>query len=45
MAAATEEFSPCAAAIVPPHQPLQFGELADHLGHEIGLGEPGRALR
>jgi hypothetical protein len=30
--------------VVAAHQALQLGELADHLGHEIGLGELRRAL-
>ena len=30
--------------VVAAHQALQFGELADHLGDEVGLGEPRRAL-
>ena len=33
------------AGVVVAHQALQLGELADHLGQEIGLGEPRRALR
>ncbi len=31
--------------VVAAHQSLQFRKFADHLGHEIGLGEPRRALR
>ena len=30
--------------VIAAHQPLQLGELADHLGDEVGLGEPRRAL-
>ena len=29
--------------VIAAHQALQFGELADHLGHQVGLGEPGGA--
>ena len=31
--------------VVAAHQALQFGEFADHLGEQIGLGEPRGALR
>src|SRR3569623_592561 len=31
--------------IIAAQQPLQYGELADHAGDEIGLGEPRGALR
>ncbi len=30
------------AGVVAAHQALQFGKLADHLGDQIGLGEPRR---
>ena len=32
------------SGVVAPHQALQFRELADHLGDQIGLGELGGAL-
>ena len=28
--------------VISAHQTLQFGKLADHLGDQIGLGEPRR---
>ncbi len=31
--------------VFPAHQALELGELADHLGDEVGLGEAGGALR
>ena len=31
-------------SVVAPHQALKLGELADHLGAQIGLGQPRRAL-
>ena len=30
--------------VVAPHDALQLGELADHVGHQIGLGELGRLV-
>ena len=30
--------------VIAPHQPLKLRELADHFRHQIGLGEPRRAL-
>ena len=44
MAAATVGVLALQLGVVAAHQALQLGELADHLGDEIGLGEPRRAL-
>ena len=30
--------------VVAPHDALQLGKLADHVGHQIGLGELGRLV-
>ena len=35
---------PLRERVVLPHQPLQLGELADHLGDKVGLGELRRPL-
>jgi len=35
---------PIVTGIVAPHDPLQFRELAHHVGQQIGLGQTGRSV-
>ncbi len=45
MAFATIGSLACEKGVFPPHDPLQLGKFADHLGIQVGLGEERRLLR
>ena len=39
-----DRISPLQKGVFAPHDPLKFGEFADHLGVQVGLGEQRRLV-